>query len=103
MRVTGWTQVQLAEHLGANQNDVSRWLKGRVPRGHTMEAIRELALRHGVLTDSPKSLSENERRLQSFFARLAGAPPIVQDRVIDFGEWQLQLWEDQKKAGKIDT
>jgi transcriptional regulator with XRE-family HTH domain len=46
---TGWTQAQLAEALGVGQNDISRYLKGREPRGSTMEAIRSLALHWGVL------------------------------------------------------
>lgn len=52
-KVTGWSQGRLAERIGANQTDVSRWLKkGREPRGHTMEALRKLAIQHGVLDES---------------------------------------------------
>lgn len=46
---TGWSQAKLGEQLGVGQNDVSRYLKGREPRGGTMEAIRSLALHWGVL------------------------------------------------------
>ena len=34
-RLKGWTQADLAEHLGVSLNTVQRWEKGRVPRpGH---------------------------------------------------------------------
>ena len=46
---TGWTQGQLAERIGVNQNYVSRWLNGVEPRGQNMEAIRRLAIEQGVL------------------------------------------------------
>lgn len=57
LEITGWTQAKLAERLGVGQNDVSRWLKGREPRGHTMEAIRSLASQHGLLEDAGRRQS----------------------------------------------
>jgi transcriptional regulator with XRE-family HTH domain len=52
LETTGWSQGKLAEKLGANQNDVSRWLRGREPRGQSMEAIRTLARQYGLLDRS---------------------------------------------------
>lgn len=60
-KASGLNQTQLAKRLGANQNDVSRWLKGREPRGHAMENIRSLALQYGVLTESAERQSGNGR------------------------------------------
>ncbi|MER8765869.1 MULTISPECIES: helix-turn-helix transcriptional regulator [unclassified Mesorhizobium] len=106
LKATGWTQARLAGRLGVNQNDISRWLKGREPRGNAMEAIRTLALEHGVLEDptlrgSPQD--PNERRLQSVFARVAAAPLLLQDRVISFAEFQLEQFERQKKSRETAT
>lgn len=38
----GWTQTRLAEHFGATQPTISRWLKGSEPNGAIYEQIREL-------------------------------------------------------------
>lgn len=51
LSATGWSQAQLAERIGVSQNDISRYLHGREPRGRTMEAIRKLAIQLDVLDD----------------------------------------------------
>lgn len=84
---TGWTQAQLAQELGANQNDVSRWLKGREPRGHTMEAIRSLARRYGVLdkaemTHTPPPGLDIHAELAEVFADLLKADEAVKRRAL---------------------
>lgn len=66
-KASGLNQTQLAQRLGANQNDVSRWLKGREPRGHAMENIRSLALQYGVLDES----AEQQNGIDASVAELA--------------------------------
>lgn len=51
LAATGWSQAILAERIGVNQNYISRWLHGVEPRGQNMEAIRSLAIQHGLLGD----------------------------------------------------
>ena len=51
LETTGWSQQRLADEINSTQNNVSRWLKGREPRGRNMESIRTLAIKYGVLDE----------------------------------------------------
>lgn len=53
MEARGWAQDELADELDTTQATVSRWLKGREPKGLAMERIRHLALESGVIEREP--------------------------------------------------
>lgn len=84
LQATGLNQTQLATRLGANQNDVSRWLQGREPRGHAMENIRSLALQCGVLHEETANRQNGggsvdaRAELAEIFADLVKADEEVQ-------------------------
>ncbi|MCZ4270925.1 LexA family transcriptional regulator [Maritalea porphyrae] len=42
LKVSGWNQSRLADHLGVTQPTVSRWMKGSEPNGAQFQAIQEL-------------------------------------------------------------
>jgi transcriptional regulator with XRE-family HTH domain len=54
MRATGWNQEVLADNLKTTQATISRWLKGREPKGKAVDRIRELAVEHGVVTEAAR-------------------------------------------------
>ena len=58
MAVRGWAQDELADALDTTQATVSRWLKGREPKGQAMERIRALALESGVIERLPKPANQ---------------------------------------------
>lgn len=51
-KATGWTQVQLAEHLKVTQSTVNRWFSGSEPEGHRRDAI--ISLYDEVISNGPK-------------------------------------------------
>lgn len=58
MDVRGWAQDELADALDTTQATVSRWLKGREPKGQAMERIRSLAIEAGVIERLPKPANQ---------------------------------------------
>lgn len=49
----GDTQEHLAKELGVTQPSVSRWMKGSEPQGHRRDEIRAIAIRLGIIDQSP--------------------------------------------------
>lgn len=49
---TGMRQADIAKAIGTTQPNVSRWLKGKVPKVDVDDALIELALAHGLLPES---------------------------------------------------
>lgn len=77
--VTGWSQARLADRLGVNQPDISRWKKGSEPKGHNMEALRSLAVEYGVLDrDQPTAaVSENVVMVARYAVRASAGDGAV--------------------------
>lgn len=51
--VRGLTQGELADRLATTQNNISRWMGGREPRGQIREKILKLAAESGILPEAP--------------------------------------------------
>jgi transcriptional regulator with XRE-family HTH domain len=62
---SGMKQAEIAKALGTTQPNISRWLKGKVPKLDVDDALMELALAHGLLPEGHGFVTLSRRNVSA--------------------------------------